>query len=219
MILFKRRMLVIRTLLLCAITLTAGQPVPRKFDPNAKAQQIEGDERKAERDEKFEEKSFPDGFSHDFGKVQSGTPVYHAFRIVNKSDVPLKITQVRVSMASRTLQAWTSKTVLQPDEEGKVQVAVNTRNFVGTKNHTVYVGRAEVALSIGSCSSRICYGLFWRKNCRRNHCIVGPSVRSSQPSTCFCGVSSNASLRSSSVGLPSIAPIASTKPVTPSWLC
>jgi len=84
---------------------------------------------------------------------------------------------------------------------------------------TAALGRAEVALSIGSCSSRICYGLFWRKNCRRNHCIVGPSVRSSQPSTCFCGVSSNASLRSSSVGLPSIAPIASTKPVTPSWLC
>jgi len=85
--------------------------------------------------------------------------------------------------------------------------------------HGLSLGRAEVALSIGSCSSRICYGLFWRKNCRRNHCIVGPSVRSSQPSTCFCGVSSNASLRSSSVGLPSIAPIASTKPVTPSWLC
>lgn len=78
------------------------------------------------------------------------------------------------------------------------------------------LGRAEVALSVRTCSSCICYALFWLKNCRRSHCMVWPSVRSSHPLTFFCGVASKASLSSASVGLPIIAPIASTKPVTPS---
>ena len=47
--------------------------------------------------ETIEEKMFPDGLTHDFGKVQRGTQVYHAFRIVNTSDVPLRILSVRLS--------------------------------------------------------------------------------------------------------------------------
>ncbi len=38
---------------------------------------------------------FPDGVEHDFGKVQRGTIVKHAFRVVNTSDVPLQIIDVR----------------------------------------------------------------------------------------------------------------------------
>jgi hypothetical protein len=34
---------------------------------------------------------FPDGIKSDFGKVTTGTPCEHAFRIVNPSNVPLRI--------------------------------------------------------------------------------------------------------------------------------
>jgi hypothetical protein len=40
---------------------------------------------------------FPDGRVHDFGKVAQGTICKHAFRIVNTSDVPLRIIGVRTS--------------------------------------------------------------------------------------------------------------------------
>jgi hypothetical protein len=37
------------------------------------------------------DKMFPDGLEYDFGTVQRGTRVTHAFRIVNTTDSPLKI--------------------------------------------------------------------------------------------------------------------------------
>src|SRR5712691_5689324 len=40
---------------------------------------------------------FPDGLVHDFGKVQRGTIVNHAFRIVNTLNVPLRIVSLRLS--------------------------------------------------------------------------------------------------------------------------
>ncbi len=43
------------------------------------------------------DKMFPDGFDHDFGKVQSGMQAKHAFRVVNTSDVPLRIVSLRRS--------------------------------------------------------------------------------------------------------------------------
>jgi hypothetical protein len=42
-------------------------------------------------------KMFPDGFDHDFGKVQTGAQARHAFRIVNMSKVSLQIVSVRRS--------------------------------------------------------------------------------------------------------------------------
>ncbi|HEY7314978.1 MAG TPA: hypothetical protein VH643_36870 [Gemmataceae bacterium] len=38
---------------------------------------------------------FPDGFVHDFGKVKRGTQARHVFRVVNPSDVPLRIVSLR----------------------------------------------------------------------------------------------------------------------------
>jgi hypothetical protein len=40
---------------------------------------------------------FPDGFVHDFGKVQRGTLVRFAFRFVNASDVPLRVLSLRTT--------------------------------------------------------------------------------------------------------------------------
>ena len=38
---------------------------------------------------------FPDGLEHDFGTVQSGTFAKHAFRIVNTSNLPLRLISLR----------------------------------------------------------------------------------------------------------------------------
>src|SRR5258708_6310169 len=73
--------------------------------------------------------TFPDGLVHDFGKVQRGSQVYHTFRIVNTAKVPLHISSIRVSMGRGT-SARSSKNVLQPNEEGTVEVAMDTRQFV-----------------------------------------------------------------------------------------
>jgi len=40
---------------------------------------------------------FPDGTVHDFGKLPRGTQAYHAFRIVNTHNVPLRILSLRRS--------------------------------------------------------------------------------------------------------------------------
>ncbi|MBI3822219.1 MAG: hypothetical protein HY289_06010 [Planctomycetes bacterium] len=59
---------------------TSFQPVPPPVAPQA-----------------VDDKMFPDGLAHDFGTVQCGAQLYHAFRIVNTSDVPMKIASVRRS--------------------------------------------------------------------------------------------------------------------------
>lgn len=43
------------------------------------------------------DKMFPDGLTHDFGKVARGAQLYHAFRIVNTSSVPLQVDSLRAS--------------------------------------------------------------------------------------------------------------------------
>ena len=85
-----------------------------------------------------EEKMFPDGVAHDFGAVLQGPKLYHAFRIVNTSDLPLRI--VSVAMSSRGLDcARASKDVLQPKEEGLVEVFIHTPSFVGPRTRSIYV--------------------------------------------------------------------------------
>jgi hypothetical protein len=42
-------------------------------------------------------KMFPDGIEHDFGLVLRGTRCKHSFRIVNTSELPLKIQSLRAS--------------------------------------------------------------------------------------------------------------------------
>jgi hypothetical protein len=49
------------------------------------------------KDAKKADKIFPDGLEHDFGRVASGTQVKYAFRVVNTSNVPLRIVSVRWS--------------------------------------------------------------------------------------------------------------------------
>jgi Protein of unknown function (DUF1573) len=82
--------------------------------------------------------SSPFGMAHDFGKVPFGAKVCHVFRIVNSSGGPLRVVSVRASSANH-LRANMSKDELQPGEEGKLEISIDTRNFVGRKTTRVYV--------------------------------------------------------------------------------
>ncbi len=55
---------------------------------------------------------FPDGRQHDFGEVEFGTTLKHAFRIANTSTVPLYLVSVRASAGCIT--GIVNKQVLQP---------------------------------------------------------------------------------------------------------
>jgi Ankyrin repeats (many copies)/Protein of unknown function (DUF1573) len=80
---------------------------------------------------------FPDGQSHDFGKVAYGAYVKHTFRLLNTADVPLEIISVRSSAGGLRVQV--SKAELKPKEEAKLLVLVETRRFIGSKTMAFYL--------------------------------------------------------------------------------
>jgi hypothetical protein len=90
-----------------------------------------------ETDEEKADKMFPDGKTHDFGKVPRGTLARHAFRIVNTSDAPIRIGAISISMGS--LSAYATKSEIQPNEELVIEIAVDTRRFVGERIQNLYV--------------------------------------------------------------------------------
>jgi len=120
------------------LSMLAGQPVPPPMDPKVQLPRVDLDEKKVEFGDNIDEKLFPDGLSHDFGQVQRGTQLRHAFRVVNTTNKPLRISSVRVFM-NRALRVRSSKDVLQPNEEGKIELFYDTEQFVGAKTGTVYV--------------------------------------------------------------------------------
>jgi len=76
------------TSLLAVQTPAILAPPPQDNEPNLSNKDA-GNEDAKERAE-----TSPVGLVHDFGKVQRGTQLKHAFRIVNTSDVPLRIISV-----------------------------------------------------------------------------------------------------------------------------
>lgn len=50
-----------------------------------------------DKDPEKTDQMFPDGLEHDVGIVMKGTQAYHAFRIINTSDVPVRIISLRTS--------------------------------------------------------------------------------------------------------------------------
>ena len=143
MIKFKRPLATILwPLTFCAVcinpSMPAGQPTVPPSGPVVQLPHQKDEPRKLESGDKIEDKMFPDGLSHDFGKVQQGAQLYHAFRIVNTSKVPLRITSIRVSM-NRGTRAWSSKEVLQPNEEGKLEVTMDTRNYLHSVVQTIFL--------------------------------------------------------------------------------
>lgn len=60
----------------------------------------------------------------DFGKIPQGKPVTHVFEITNKSNVPLKITNVNTSCGCTTPE-WEKEKAVPPGESTKITVGYN----------------------------------------------------------------------------------------------
>ncbi len=82
--------------------------------------------------------SLPFGLANDFGKIKSGIIASYALGIINNTDAPLRIISVRANSANH-LRAKMSKLELQPNEEGKLEISVNTRYFVGRKSTALWL--------------------------------------------------------------------------------
>jgi hypothetical protein len=98
-----------------------------------------------------QDRMFPDGLVHDFGKVPQGTKCQHAFRLVNTTNAPIQIMLLRCSGSTLTAR-WTEH-ALEPNEEGKVEVLLDTRRFVGRKTISMYLtleNGTEVAFQISA---------------------------------------------------------------------
>jgi Protein of unknown function (DUF1573) len=75
--------------------------------------------------------------THDFGVVPRGAQLKHSFKVTNIYKEPLEITQIRVSCSCMTAKA--SSNVLQPNESGTLEIAMDGRQFTGPKSTRIYV--------------------------------------------------------------------------------
>ncbi|MFO0926561.1 MAG: DUF1573 domain-containing protein [Gemmataceae bacterium] len=78
-----------------------------------------------------------DELSKDFGSVPRGPTLTHHFRLVNKTQGPISISNVRVSCGCTTATAV--KTYLKPGEETSILAQMDTTRFHGTKTVTIFV--------------------------------------------------------------------------------
>lgn len=75
--------------------------------------------------------------SKDFGPVPRGPTLRHSFTLKNTSSEPVRVANVRVSCGC--VSAAPAKHVLQPGEEGSIDITMDTTRFTGLKSVTVYV--------------------------------------------------------------------------------
>jgi hypothetical protein len=81
------------------------------------------------------ENLFPEGITHDFGSIPHGTQLYHRFKLANKYAVPLEISY-RIGCTCVTVTP--SARVLQPTEEGYLDVNMDALRFKGPKSVNIY---------------------------------------------------------------------------------
>jgi hypothetical protein len=60
----------------------------------------------------------------DFGKIPQGKPVTHIFEVTNKSNLPLKITQINASCGCTT-PSWEKDKTVAPGEKTNITVGYN----------------------------------------------------------------------------------------------
>jgi beta-lactamase regulating signal transducer with metallopeptidase domain len=82
-------------------------------------------------------KIFLNQTDHDFGTADRGAELRYSFPVKNIYAVPIEFMAIR--SGSGCLTATPSKKVLQPQEEGTVDITLDTRRFTGPKEVTVYV--------------------------------------------------------------------------------
>jgi RNA polymerase sigma factor (sigma-70 family) len=104
------------------------------------------------------EKLFPEGLSHDFGVVPRGAQSFHKFKMKNIFSKPLELA-LRVSCGCVT--ATPSVKVLQPFQEGSVDVLMDAKRYQGLKTVAIevivgpkYVSTARLTVS-GNCRTDV----------------------------------------------------------------
>lgn len=75
--------------------------------------------------------------SHDFGTVPRGAQLFHRFTWTNHDRVKKEITELRSTCACLT--ATPVPRVVEPGQQGAIEVLVDARKFVGPKNVTLHV--------------------------------------------------------------------------------
>lgn len=94
---------------------------------------------------------FFDELTYDFGSVPRGQTLTHPFRLVNKTDKAVQISNVRVS-CGRCSSARAIQTTLQPGQETVILAQMYSSAFSGSKDISIYVAFApkyeEVRLTI-----------------------------------------------------------------------
>lgn len=105
--------------------------------------------------DKNREQPPPPFIQHNFGDVAHGTLCTHTFKITNIYDVPMQITNVRMSCSC--LGYTPMSRVLQPNETGEFTVTMNSAKFVGANSQIFYVtfgpkyiSEAEIRVSANS---------------------------------------------------------------------
>jgi hypothetical protein len=78
-----------------------------------------------------------DELSKDFGSVPHGTVAVHPFRLTNKTNSTVRISNVRVSCGCTSARAL--QTLLAPGQETVILAQMDTRRFYSSKNVTIYV--------------------------------------------------------------------------------
>jgi hypothetical protein len=78
----------------------------------------------------------PKGMSRDFGTVPRGTQLYHKFKVKNIYNVPLEIS-TRVGCNCVTVTS--SNPILQPTQEGTIDIVMDATRFTGPKAVSIYV--------------------------------------------------------------------------------
>ena len=79
----------------------------------------------------------PPVITHNFGDVPHGTLCVHKFAVTNIYDVPMQVTDVRMSCQCLGYVPMTR--VLQPNESAEFVVTMNAGKFVGLNAQTFYV--------------------------------------------------------------------------------
>ncbi len=83
------------------------------------------------------EQAAPALITHNFGEVPHGTLCVHKFTVTNIYDVPMQITDVRLTCSCLDYVPMTKE--LAPNETGEFTVTMNTAKFVGQNSQTFHV--------------------------------------------------------------------------------
>src|SRR6516165_10564912 len=86
--------------------------------------------------ENWAEKMFKEGTAHDFGPVPRGAQLIHKFKMQNVFTVPLEI---NVRVGCNCVTATPSLKVVEPKQEGTIDIVMDATRFTKEKIVNIYV--------------------------------------------------------------------------------